>query len=226
VHIKSIHTKTKNFVCGEFDLLKDPRAAIKAPGWSNVMGCGAAFATKATLEGHVRTQHLDLPLLRKKPDFGKKKREVEMVDSPMEVDSPPVSGSAATDQPNAIIHDSLSRLTGHAYADDRPFACPEPGCPQRFILERDIMRHWQSKHSAKPSFSDWRDDFDDEEFWVRGGRDDRLFGDDPMFSVEDYDDEDPADLDEDIDEDVEMGGSFLPPMQFTNIPVDPALFDV
>jgi hypothetical protein len=39
-----------------------------------------------------------------------------------------------------------SLLTGHGYEKDRPIACLEPGCPQRFMRNCDLETHMEDVH--------------------------------------------------------------------------------
>ena len=56
VHVKTVHEKRRDFVCGETDV------ALPAELDSNVEvhGCGRDFTSKASLEEHVRTAHFGL----------------------------------------------------------------------------------------------------------------------------------------------------------------------
>jgi general transcription factor IIIA len=166
VHVQSVHQKTKRFVCGEFDLVKDSRSAEKVPGWSNDMGCGAGFGAKASLEGHVRTQHLDLPVIGKEKREKRKKAKkasaelTSMVDSPMDVDLP-------LDAPNdaqSAAGRTITQLTGHDYEKKFPLACPEYGCSARYARQYDLTQHLTSVHLINPM--DEAGHYD--RFWIGG----------------------------------------------------------
>lgn len=147
VHYQSVHANVKRFVCGQVEGMEEAESGPngKLPGWTDNMGCGTGFTTKSSLQGHIRTQHLDLPLMRKKADRGKWSRDTqfkdEPVDSPMEIESPP-----ALQDLSLNTGPQLSSLTGHAYADLRPFACAESNCSARYKREYDLRMHMHFKH--------------------------------------------------------------------------------
>ena len=62
VHIKTVHEKRRDFVCGETELnlldLAGTQAAVE--GLAEIEGCGRDFTSKGSLEEHVRTAHLGL----------------------------------------------------------------------------------------------------------------------------------------------------------------------
>lgn len=66
-HVRSVHRGEKPFVCGETDV-HDSNKFFDDEGqrvpWDGD-GCGRGFGTKASLEDHVRTQHLGLHHIRK-----------------------------------------------------------------------------------------------------------------------------------------------------------------
>lgn len=72
VHIKTVHEKKKDFVCGE-TAIPVPEEFVGGPA-PHVQGCGRAFGTKATLLDHVRTAHFGL---QSKVVQGRKKRKAE-----------------------------------------------------------------------------------------------------------------------------------------------------
>ena len=167
VHVQSVHVKAKKFVCGEFDLTANERC----PGWNSSHGCGLNFSTKATLESHVRTQHLDLPTIRRKSKTITKVK-IEAASTPPEFDSPPEFDEMFATGP------ALSLLTGHGYENERPIACWTPGCPVRFHRDFDLARHMELAHG-------WNvDDINDclvergalggEQFWIGGDEDEGL----------------------------------------------------
>jgi general transcription factor IIIA len=153
VHIQTVHAKTKKFVCGEFDLTKSK----KVEGWQGT-GCGYSFGTKANLEEHVRTQHLNLPGTTRPNQKN-------------------ASQSHSRLQPAALkeTNEAASLLTGYGYEKDRPIACLEAGCPQRFMRNFDLETHMDLFHQ-------WIiDDIDEAvrereareggKFWIGGGED-------------------------------------------------------
>lgn len=58
VHVKTVHEKKKDFICGETEILLPEELINQGP--FQVFGCGRAFTTKASLEDHVRTAHLGM----------------------------------------------------------------------------------------------------------------------------------------------------------------------
>jgi general transcription factor IIIA len=147
VHIQTVHAKTKKFVCGEFDLTKSK----KVEGWQGP-GCGFSFGTKANLEEHIRTQHMSLP--------GTTRPNQK-------------NASQSGSRKQSHSHDmTASLLTGHGYEKDRPIACLEQSCPQRFMRDGDLETHMDMVHQ-------WNiDDFNDAlvereaheggKFWIGG----------------------------------------------------------
>lgn len=149
VHIQTVHAKTKRFICGQFDLSKSKKVA----GWDGA-GCDFSFGTKANLEEHVRTQHLNLPGTVR----------------PNQKTKAPSSRRAKKADDVAA-----SMLTGFGYEKDRPIACLEKSCPQRFMRKGDLETHMDMVH-------EWNiDDFNDAaaeldrgaqeggKFWIGGG---------------------------------------------------------
>lgn len=68
VHIKTVHENQRAFVCGKTELaLPDEYtngASAQAEDTAIVYGCNRSFTSKASLEEHVRTAHLNLPSKR------------------------------------------------------------------------------------------------------------------------------------------------------------------
>lgn len=71
------------------------------------------------------------------------------------------------------MEDAASLLTGYGYEKDRPIACLETSCPQRFMRNGDLETHMDMVH-------EWNiDDFNDAlvereaheggKFWIGGG---------------------------------------------------------
>jgi general transcription factor IIIA len=154
VHIQTVHAKTKKFICGEFDLTK----SRKVEGWQG-QGCGYSFGTKANLEEHVRTQHLNMPGTTRP-------NQKNTSQSNSRLQSPAL---------NKIDDTAASLLTGYGYEKDRPIACLEPNCPQRFMRNFDLETHMDMVHQ-------WIiDDIDEAvrereareggKFWIGGGED-------------------------------------------------------
>jgi general transcription factor IIIA len=62
VHIKTVHQKRRDFVCGETELNLSELAGSQslAEDFAEIEGCGRDFTSKSSLEEHVRTAHLGL----------------------------------------------------------------------------------------------------------------------------------------------------------------------
>jgi general transcription factor IIIA len=147
VHFRTVHAQVRRFICGRLEGLEEAEAGPKGklPGWSDSMGCGASFTAKASLEGHIRTQHLDLPLLRKKAvrysRKAAKKKSTRTADSPMDIDP----AHTKVDM-ESRAGKQLSALTGLGYAEAHLLSCPVTGCAIRYTREHDLHLHMQSKH--------------------------------------------------------------------------------
>ncbi|KAF2858544.1 hypothetical protein K470DRAFT_259723 [Piedraia hortae CBS 480.64] len=115
VHVQNVHLKLREFVCGTFDLSNN----AKVSGWDG-MGCGMACGTKATLENHVRTQHLGLPNPIK-PSRRKAREEKD--------------GKKA-----------LSMLTGVGYEENKDIECLVPECQFRFTKDYHLGTHLERTH--------------------------------------------------------------------------------
>lgn len=172
VHFRSAHAKSKRFICGQLEGLEEAEAGPegKLPGWTDDMGCGATFTAKASLEGHIRTQHLDLPLLRKQT-IRKTKRAARNktsvpIDSPMDIDSP-IKDTGI----EAGAGVQLSTLTGHGYANSHPLPCPATDCATRYMREHDLRLHMHTKHGYNLNHPYEQMDHharDADKFWVGG----------------------------------------------------------
>lgn len=68
VHIKTVHENERAFVCGKTELALPEEysgeGSAQAGDTSVVYGCNRSFTSKASLEEHVRTAHLNLPSKR------------------------------------------------------------------------------------------------------------------------------------------------------------------
>ncbi|KAF2486572.1 hypothetical protein BDY17DRAFT_239292, partial [Neohortaea acidophila] len=163
VHIQSTHVKQRKFVCGQFDL----SSSDKCPGWENEAGCGMACTSKATLESHVRTQHLGLESTNTSRKKSRQMKKELKSSSLMDVDEPAELDD--TDDPGAT---ALGLLTGHNYADTRPIACWSSSCPMRFKLNYALAQHMELSHGW--NVDDINDRLAEEEalgggqFWIGG----------------------------------------------------------
>lgn len=169
VHYQTVHVKSRTFACGQYDL----GASKHVPGWDG-HGCGLGFGTKAALENHVRTQHLQLPSLsgrRKKI----KSEDVSEVGTPIDFEDLPDANIGHT-------AGTLSLLTGQGYEDQRPLECWEGGCAVRFSRDYDLGQHMEVAHGW--TVEQINDRFVEqqalsgESFWI-GGEIDGLAGPDP-----------------------------------------------
>ena len=138
VHVQTLHAKAKEFVCGEFDLVDNPRT----PGWHAGIACGAAYTTKATLEGHVRTKHLDLAAPSRASRLKETKKEAN------DEEESSLSSLMELEEPSALLNrnTAISMLTGHGYDACRPLTCWTSGCPVRFARELDLAQHMELAH--------------------------------------------------------------------------------
>ncbi|KAK6441418.1 hypothetical protein LTR95_002344 [Oleoguttula sp. CCFEE 5521] len=148
VHYQSVHVKARLFICGQYDL----SASNHVANWDGA-GCGSALNSKATLEEHVRVQHLLLPRKGTSAQTGKRKGKAR---------GAPIPATTA----------KASLLTGQGYDEHRPIACHLHGCPKRFMREYDLATHLELGH-------DWNiDDVNDfmaerdakagGDFWIGG----------------------------------------------------------
>lgn len=179
VHFKTAHAKVQRFTCGELEGLEEAEAGPdgKLPAWTDSMGCGATFTAKASLEGHIRTQHLDLPPLRKKAIRNTKKaaknNTLLPIDSPMDIDSP----AGDVDMEHGAGK-QLSALTGRGYTGSHPLPCPVTGCAIRYTREYDLRLHMQTKHGYNLT-----DLYENREQYYRGADKFWLGGDEEMYEV-------------------------------------------
>lgn len=123
VHVQSVHVKAKNFICGLFNLVGNE----KCPGFEQErQGCGLACMTKATLENHVRTQHLDLPSLRRR------KASQQVPDQQYKLNE---SRQKMTLREQRVEHADVPKL-----------ACWVSDCTASFALEYDLAEHVELVH--------------------------------------------------------------------------------
>lgn len=149
VHVQTVHAKTKNFICGEYDLSKSK----KVEGWDKI-GCGYSFGTKANLEEHVRTQHLGLNGYYR----GGNQR---------------VTPASSSHKHSPVPNMAASSLTGFGYDQSHPIACMQTGCPHRFTRNKDLVHHMDLVHEW--NIDDINDRIAEKEaheggkFWIGGG---------------------------------------------------------
>jgi len=133
VHYKSVHEEQK-FVCGQYDISD----SVIAPDWDGSGACGHGFAAKASLEKHVRTQHLKLPIQLSESREKRKQRKARMSER-LQVDPMLIEGGAT------------ASLTGHGYDLDRQYPCVVEDCLHRFTRVYDIKVHLTASHHMTSS---------------------------------------------------------------------------
>ena len=118
-HIATAHEE-KRFTCGSFDLSRSSDIVY----WDQSDACGSEFVSKANLEDHVRTAHLDL-----QSTINANRIKTE-------------------ESSRKAIPTALQRLTGTAYSKDerRTIACYMPKCVHKFIRDYDLQNHLRSSH--------------------------------------------------------------------------------
>jgi general transcription factor IIIA len=116
IHLKTVHTDEKQFVCGTVD----PVALNNVQGWDGIGACGRGFTAKATLEQHVRSAHLGLENSRKRERKERKKA------------------------PKATLVGAMTG-TGYE-EETRNISCMVPGCGFLFLREYDRDLHLRTRH--------------------------------------------------------------------------------
>lgn len=129
VHQRTVHAKQKQFICGTFEI----KPCVRVPQWDGRGACGRAFGTKASLEEHVRTQHLHLPRTARRSKLVKQEPVAPLADLSMDDIQP-------------AYDNTLSMLTGVGYDYTRTIACLEHGCQHRMQRFYDLEVHLQSAH--------------------------------------------------------------------------------
>lgn len=122
IHVRTVHQNVKAFVCGVTDL----SLTVDLEAWDRQNACGHAFTAKASLENHVRREHLGGKSSQVKNKNTTKKKTVQP--------SPTSS--------------TFARLTGVGYADEsgRDIVCIVRSCPFRFKREFDLETHAKTAH--------------------------------------------------------------------------------
>lgn len=141
VHFRSAHEQQK-FVCGEFDV----HSSSLVPGWSGEGACGHGFSTKASLEKHIRTQHLHLPLIPSKGRDKRTQRKARMAEQKEE------HGGHAQDHRHENDHDD--ELLNHGLSIDHEMSaisrsrlpCALAVCPHTFVSVEDLGGHLEAVH--------------------------------------------------------------------------------
>ncbi|KAL1311124.1 hypothetical protein AAFC00_001327 [Neodothiora populina] len=128
VHKRNVHAKQKQFVCGAFEI----KPCTRVPYWDGRGACGRACGTKASLEEHVRTQHLHLPRSTRKS----KNVKTESMDY----------AGFSMEPPQAAQSNALAMLTGIGYDSRRSIACVEAQCPYRMQRYYDLEVHLKAAH--------------------------------------------------------------------------------
>jgi uncharacterized Zn-finger protein len=150
VHIRSVHEQQKPFLCTSSIVSDSNKAEIQ--GWDGHNACGAAFGAKASLEQHIRTQHLQKKNRKetRKEKKSRKKPEPSMV----------------------------RLLTGEGFDGGREIPCPVESCGDRFFRNYDLKRHLAAVHELNDVELNEaiieRDALAGGQFWI-GGRDMPVF---------------------------------------------------
>lgn len=129
VHKRNVHAKEKQFICGTYEI----KPCQRVPEWDGRGACGRPFGTKASLEEHVRTQHLHLPRSTRKG------RNVKAESN--------ASFDASMSDARSSQHNTLAMLTGIGYDNGRNISCVEPGCEHRLLRYYDLEIHLQAAHN-------------------------------------------------------------------------------
>ena len=124
-HVKTVHEKRRDFVCGESDISGSKNIPID---WNTIQGCGSTFLTKGNLVGHFKTAHLDNRRTAKKVS---KRRSGAKVSTAV----PP------TNQPSDLVHS----LTG-GDNEEQPLSCLEPLCFMVFYDSNALFTHLEVVH--------------------------------------------------------------------------------
>lgn len=138
VHVQTVHSTVKQFVCGGFDLsTSDKTVYADGSRWDGANACNRGCGSKASLEDHVRTQHMGLERWQK----AKQKANQDTAEV-----VPPVK---ETSRKKSARPADLSRLTGHGYAESgRNIACLVSTCHHRFFRDFDLETHLRSAHGC------------------------------------------------------------------------------
>lgn len=121
VHISSVHRKQKRFICEASAFTDSNKVDLKA--WDGQNACGAAMGAKASLEQHVRTQHLKM---KNRKELRKERKSKRMPEPSM-----------------------LRSLTGVGFDGGRNVICEVEGCDYRFFQPRDLKRHLRAVHKLE-----------------------------------------------------------------------------
>lgn len=118
VHIKTVHEKKKDFVCGETEIAIPEE--LRSNGPVEIYGCGRAFTAKAVLEDHVRSAHLGMTSLQVER---KKKRKAENRENGDAMDVEPKTRKPRKDK-GVKKTSFLKSLTGAAFSSQKPSYLP------------------------------------------------------------------------------------------------------
>lgn len=122
VHVKCVHDQHRPWICGETDMSE----SLGIETWSGDNACGWNFGAKASLEKHIRKQHLGLDTTEHKEKIRQSNH------GPKEISI-------------------LSQLTGEGYAQEsgRKIMCTRPGCPNHFYRLYDLQVHLDAFHGLE-----------------------------------------------------------------------------
>ncbi|GAM83399.1 hypothetical protein ANO11243_013870 [Dothideomycetidae sp. 11243] len=193
VHYRSAHEQ-KKFTCGEFAI----GGSTLVPEWDGSGACGRGFATKASLEKHVRTQHLHLPLKVSKGKEKRKQRKARMAghdeatehedhefyDHERPYENQCDDGKESEETRIFFGGEAATMLTGVGYERVRHIPCVLEVCQQRFKRTYDLELHLQAAHGfnilaamdAAESAQEM-EALSGGQFWVGGDDDEAWLGD-------------------------------------------------
>ncbi|KAF1958768.1 hypothetical protein CC80DRAFT_468472 [Byssothecium circinans] len=119
VHIQSVHDNQYKYFCTS-EVMQDSKH-IDLKNWDGVSACGDAFKSKSSLEQHIRTHHLGIPMNRKAMRKAAKPRRKKYAKDGV-----------------------LTHLTGAGYEDGRDVKCLVQGCEYAFFNDGFLRRHLRS----------------------------------------------------------------------------------
>ena len=110
VHIKTVHEKRRDFVCGETELsMQDLLDTLTVGAMMEIEGCGRDFTSKSSLEEHVRTAHFGLGSKRVERE---KKRKADREAAALEFGDEPEQKKKKSRKGQGKKNNALSTLTG------------------------------------------------------------------------------------------------------------------
>ena len=142
-HVRTQHEGSR-FICGTFDVSHVSDLAAFNPDDA----CEKEYYSKANLEDHIRTAHLNLPsrinAKRKKPTHNSDD-EAEENDS---IEGGKPKRKTRNGSKKAKSSSAIDDLLGNSYTHDprRNIPCLESTCAHLFIRTYDLQQHMRTKH--------------------------------------------------------------------------------